>query len=465
MYNLDFLSSPPQISFLQKDANQTFFGGFLFIIYIIIMIGISAIYVLNYFLNDKYDISYSLIKNSEEDINKSKNDTELDPEINFSFDLLKLNIFKGNDTKLSKNFLLIDGNKGIIIERKSIIKQRPSDVFIMIAYVCNDDNCTLNENDTTDFSYFLQINYTGFKIDHQNNDIPLETNNPNVVFNEEYPFLFGHTTIGMINWEIIKYKEERGIMGLFDPIFDIKSQYISGEIESYISANSENAEELLLPYEHGYIKTKILGIFKIVNEHKQYKEYKREKVSILDVVANIGALFSTVFACFLFGFQFYSKNYDNYKIIEHILSLKQPKINKKTTNIELDDQINEPNNKNEDKNNTSKSEPFIINNSPSEINVNQNEDEKIDKEKEINLEKLTFKHFILNSFYSNCFKFQKEHTILEICNDVLAKYSSIELLLYNQILFENLIKDYKWNNPELRNIDNNEFLYKLKNIG
>ena len=123
MYKLDYLSAPPQISFLQKDANQTFFGGFLFIIYIIIMIGISAIYVLNYFLNDKYDISYSLIKNSEEDINKSKNDTKLDPEINFSFDLLKLNLFKGNDTKLSKNFLLIDGNEGIIIERKSIIKK------------------------------------------------------------------------------------------------------------------------------------------------------------------------------------------------------------------------------------------------------------------------------------------------------------------------------------------------------
>ena len=181
MYKLDYLSAPPQISFLQKDANQTFFGGCLFIIYIIIMIGISAIYVLNYFFNDKYDISYSLIKNSENDIEKSKNDEELDREINFSFDLLNFDFEKG-DTNMSRNFVLLDENDEII-ERKSIVKKQPSHVFIKILYVCNDENCTLDEKDTTDFSYFLQINYTGFKIDHQSNDIPLETNNPNVVFN------------------------------------------------------------------------------------------------------------------------------------------------------------------------------------------------------------------------------------------------------------------------------------------
>ena len=28
-------------------------------------------------------------------------------------------------------------------------------------------------------------------------------------------------------------------------------------------------------------------------------------------------------------------------------------------------------------------------------------------------------------------------------------------LIYNQMVFENLLKDYKWNNPELKNIINN----------
>ena len=33
------------------------------------------------------------------------------------------------------------------------------------------------------------------------------------------------------------------------------------------------------------------------------------------------------------------------------------------------------------------------------------------------------------------------------------------------MLFENLIKDYKWNNPELKNIESNELVFQLKNIG
>ena len=48
MYNLDFLSEPSQISFLLKDSNQTSFGGFLFLIYLLIMIGISTIYVVDF---------------------------------------------------------------------------------------------------------------------------------------------------------------------------------------------------------------------------------------------------------------------------------------------------------------------------------------------------------------------------------------------------------------------------------
>ena len=103
MYNLDFLSAPPQISFLRKDTNQTFFGGCLFIIYMIIMVGISAIYVLNYALNDKYDVTYSLIKNTEVDQEEiKKQEDELNPVLEFSFDLLNFNL-EGNET-LSDNF-------------------------------------------------------------------------------------------------------------------------------------------------------------------------------------------------------------------------------------------------------------------------------------------------------------------------------------------------------------------------
>ena len=60
---LDFLSSPPQFYFLNKRTNKTIFGGILFIIYILIIMNIFISYILDFSLNDKYDIRYSLYKN------------------------------------------------------------------------------------------------------------------------------------------------------------------------------------------------------------------------------------------------------------------------------------------------------------------------------------------------------------------------------------------------------------------
>ena len=56
MNNLDFLSSSPNIFIFQKQSNKTTFGGVLFLIYIIIMIGITFIYIMDYIYNEKYTI-------------------------------------------------------------------------------------------------------------------------------------------------------------------------------------------------------------------------------------------------------------------------------------------------------------------------------------------------------------------------------------------------------------------------
>ena len=58
----------------------------------------------------------------------------------------------------------------------------------------------------------------------------------------------------------------------------------------------------------------------MINNHNQYTEYIRSKKSILDVLANIGALFSTLFSVFTFIFSFYSINFDNYKLVKEVLS-------------------------------------------------------------------------------------------------------------------------------------------------
>ena len=117
--NLDFLSSPPQIYFLQKKTNKTLFGGILFIIYIFIMMNIFVVYTLNFYLNDRYDIRYSLYKNftgNAEEINQKE---ELNFHLNFSFDLKSIS----NElllADLNDHFILVDQN-GSTIERNKII--------------------------------------------------------------------------------------------------------------------------------------------------------------------------------------------------------------------------------------------------------------------------------------------------------------------------------------------------------
>ena len=52
-------------------------------------------------------------------------------------------------------------------------------------------------------------------------------------------------------------------------------------------------------------------------------------------------------------------------------------------------------------------------------------------------------------------KKKKPQKIIHKCNQIIEKYASIDMLIKNQILIENLLKDYKWNDPNLNNVENN----------
>ena len=74
-------------------------------------------------------------------------------------------------------------------------------------------------------------------------------------------------------------------------------------------------------------------------------------------------------------------------------------------------------------------------------------------------------HFLLNNLYEIApLKKSNVYEFLCLCNEILSKYISIDYILYYQIKLENLFKDYKWNNPELNNIENNELINKLQNF-
>ena len=58
MNSLDFFNYPPQYSIFQKETNKTVFCGVLFLLYLIIMFLISLACILDYAINEKFEIEY-----------------------------------------------------------------------------------------------------------------------------------------------------------------------------------------------------------------------------------------------------------------------------------------------------------------------------------------------------------------------------------------------------------------------
>ena len=93
----------------------------------------------------------------------------------------------------------------------------------------------------------------------------------------------------------------------------------------------------------------------------------------------------------------------------------------------------------------------------------QVEDKKVEKNKGSILPKYHFFDFICNLF-SCCCKNNNAQKCITTCNEIREKYYSIENILYNQLIMENLLKDYKWNNPDLKFIKNIQLIDKLNYI-
>ena len=68
--------------------------------------------------------------------------------------------------------------------------------------------------------------------------------------------------------------------------------------------------------------------------------------------------------------------------------------------------------------------------------------------------------FFLNNIYC-CLKKYDSQNIIHLCNKIIYKYSSIDSFVKNQILMENLLKDYKWNDPSLNDIENNDLFKQI----
>ena len=192
----------------------------------------------------------------------------------------------------------------------------------------------------------------------------------------------------------------------------------------------------------------------------------KEKISIFDYLADVFSYWLSIYNGLSFFINtLYLQSFDKYKIMENILSKQRGKLfyEKKQTNVEdnlLDnDSFIELND-----NTINGDDNSLIDDIKIKENIIENTKNTEHKEHRI-LPKKTFLDFILNSFYccsENSFISDRQQIICD-CNKIILKHYSIENILYNQFLLENLLVDYKWNDPQLKNILNHKSLKRFKN--
>ena len=452
MRTIDFLSESPKSFIFNKDSNKTLFGGVLSLIFLLIVLLISILYLVDYFINDKYSVEYALyqeILTDDKRIEK-ENSKKYNPDLGFAF-----NFKDENGNTLSNDTIhLYDYTQQNMTEIPKVFKKRASDLKVLILYKCPDKNCTVNMS-----SISCELYYSGYKLDHQG-EKPIYFGEKSI-YSFTTSFFFKMPLIRNYYWKTIKYNESLGFMDLFYNIFGIDSdnEYIGGNIDKTDTFPLEAyfGEEALQPDEINGTYYRVLGMGQMVMDFNIYDQYKRTKISIFDVIANICSLSMTIMGGFAYFFSnYYSNSYDNYEIIEKILSKK------KSGNINKD--FDKENIINKESSNT---EAILRNSNTDGIDIEEpekKEEEKliIKEEDKRTLPKIKFIDFILNNLpFDKCCGKSKSQAILSSCNELISEYYTVEYIIYNQMMLENLLKDYKWNDPSLNNVEANKFINKI----
>ena len=456
---LDFISQSPQNYIFQKESNKTTLGGTLFLIYAFICIGIFLFYLLDYLNNDKYYIQYTFNYNfiDDEELKKKLNDKEYNPYIEYLIFLRD-----ENDEILSNNFIL-----ALRKERKHTngpglrFKQFVSEIEVDILYKCKSFNdCSLRTEDKR-LNYFIDFGYSYKYIFHQNSTFPPVQELKDTFEMKRFEFSFINVIKKNLDWQIFKYKDVGGL-------FSTEKDYIGGTIksgdifvhDSYYVKNLTTINETD-PYAQLYT-------LKVNYNFDYYEEYVRTKSSWLTIFANSFSLWMSLYSGIKMVFAFlYAQNFNNYKIIQDILSKDEKMKTKKENSIELNSdfkKLEESIDKKtiNEKNIITKDE--LINNKE---NLIENSDEyRTIKNEDDSLifPRLNLFDYLFNNLYfsQKCLCDYKKQRIISTSNQILYKYFSVENIIYNQIKIENLLKDYRWNNLQLKNIQNNELIIQLE---
>ena len=493
MRKLDFISVAPNLSIFKAGSNKANFGGILFLIYIIILLVLAAIYIYDFANKDTYTFEYSFIKAKDQGAGLKETDKIqefLNTDFNFSVSLDKFQMDKKHYEELSDNFIMIDifelnrklSEKRNPIEgasdsnfiniddsffddckiRKNYSYKRKLSILdqigLAVFYRCKGTDCKIREEDKLKLdSYNLNFKYRGFIIDHQNSEEPIMQLPEDRFWQESFRFL-ENTMIIFVKWSLIQYEEKKGIFGkMFDDIRGHSNMYYGGDIksrETYIDDGHVRA----FPDQIWNVTDKdgnhfITLLLLLSNIFADNDKYTRSANSVLDVLANLAALGSTILSLVGLAYRIlYSHNYDNYKIIENILT-KQLRVNINPFNDKKDTEA-------KIELNTGLIEQDLEENDNKEL-IGEEKPKKGPSEN-INLPSPKFYDFLFNFFYFKCCRHSNKQSLINSCNNIVAKYITIEKLLYNQMRLEYLWKDYKWNNPQYGIKEKDDLLLELK---
>ena len=473
MKKFDILSQPPRTYIFERFSNKTIFGGVLSIIYLLIIIFISIYYIYNYIIGDKYEYYYSYRELPEEQKKKVFAGFDPNPPIH-----IKLDAINELDWNISSNLKFIyytkDSEKKIIY-RNDWTEITIPDYAIIDLYYSIDD---INDIKEIEFGENFEVNltYKTFYLDHQNPVCPFKK----IVIYKYLRFNFEKNFILYMNWEFTKYKEKNDIFKIFSNYLRRPIQFLDGRLTINDLKEEKNDGEYNNEYIIDGVIHKYLGSIVIFNSRDTIHEYLRQKREWLSVLATISALANSFYSIFVRFFYFiYSKKYDQYKIFKNILLL-DAKI-KKSDSIFLSEASNLKLNNFSLEKKVEKAlevrEIQVINSNKSDScsSTNNNDKgsecpttEKEEKDEEVDnnnlhLPKMPFVNFIFNNLFIDKCSNSNKQKLINLSSKIIYKYYSIENILYNQIKFENLLNDYKWNNPKLKNVQNNKTILEIRN--
>ena len=114
MQKLDFIGKSPNFYIFNEGSNKTILGGFLFLVYILIIVLLAIVYFYDFFSNEKYKFTYNLVQKKFEDADMDKNkqiNSMLNAELNFTVFLGKDDFNIYDPFSFNNNFLILDIGK------------------------------------------------------------------------------------------------------------------------------------------------------------------------------------------------------------------------------------------------------------------------------------------------------------------------------------------------------------------